>query len=520
MTDNRLLIGYYRLSRSDDGDGESNSITNQRLLIKDYVSNIPELAAMPFQEFYDDGYSGASMERPAMQQILELARENRVQAIVVKDFSRFSRDYIELGTYLEQILPFMGIRFISVTDRYDSRDYRGKASEIDVQFKGLVADAYLKDQSAKVKASVQTKRSQGEYCCGSAPYGYQRNPENKKELLIVEEEAAIIRRVFDLTNQRYSKMEICHVFNEEGIPTPLQSMSKRQKVDNRKAASKNLQWTVDMIRKIINDKNYIGCMVYGKTKVPDPGTDREVPIPKDQWKVLENHHEAIVSREVFDMAQSLQIRHCKKSKFSKSESLLGGYVKCGNCGRNLTGSQELHGHILYSCSYSTGKKDTGCFAGKADNKMLEFYVLGEMKVHLQQLISQEQMDEAMRSQHRKLIQEYQAEIKDCEQQQEHLKDQHRKNYEKYRAGELDQKAFQSAKEQIDVSKEQLKKRVQELESLIHTEEEILLKKNIPVGQMMEFLGYETLTREMLEAYVEEIYVHDSGKIEIRWKELV
>jgi ribosomal protein L19 len=127
------------------------------------------------------------------------------------------------------------------------------------------------------------------------------------------------------------------------------------------------------------------------------------------------------------------------------------------------------------------------------------------------------MDEAMRSQHRKLIQEYQAEIKDCEQQQKHLKDQHRKNYEKYRAGDLDQKAFQSAKEQIDVSKEQSKKRVQELESLIHTEEEILLKKNIPVGQMMEFLGYETLTREMLEKYVEGIYVYDDGRVEVRWK---
>jgi hypothetical protein len=112
MSDQKLIIGYYRLSMEDDSEGESNSIINQRKLVKDYISNIPELASMPFQEFYDDGYSGSSMERPAIKQVLELARENKVQCIVVKDFSRFARNYIEMGTYLEQIFPFLGVRFI------------------------------------------------------------------------------------------------------------------------------------------------------------------------------------------------------------------------------------------------------------------------------------------------------------------------------------------------------------------------------------------------------------------------
>lgn len=172
MEQNKLLIGYYRLSMKDDAERESNSITNQRLLVKDYIANTRELAVMPFQEFYDDGYSGANMERPAMKEVLELIRQDRVQCIVVKDFSRFSRDYIELGTYLEQIFPFMGIRFISISDRYDSLDYKGKTSDIEVQFKGLIADFYVKDQSVKVKSAVRTKREKGEYCCGSAPYGY------------------------------------------------------------------------------------------------------------------------------------------------------------------------------------------------------------------------------------------------------------------------------------------------------------------------------------------------------------
>ena len=125
MNKGKVIIGYYRLSMEDDSQRESNSIINQRKLVKDYISHSPELAAMPFQEFYDDGYSGATMERPAIRQVLELARNNQVQCIVVKDFSRFARNYIEMGTYLEQIFPFLGVRFISVSDHYDSMDYQG-----------------------------------------------------------------------------------------------------------------------------------------------------------------------------------------------------------------------------------------------------------------------------------------------------------------------------------------------------------------------------------------------------------
>ena len=134
-----------------------------------------------------------------------------------------------MGTYLEQSFPFLGVRFISISDQYDSKDYKGKSSDSEVQFKGLIVDFYMKDQSVKVKAAVSTRRGKGEYCCGSAPYGYRINPKNKKELVSVEEDVEVIRRVFELTNQRYSKMEICKLFNEEGVLTPLQSMSRRQK---------------------------------------------------------------------------------------------------------------------------------------------------------------------------------------------------------------------------------------------------------------------------------------------------
>ena len=139
----KKIAGYYRLSMEDDEvKMESNSITNQRLLIKKYVSQDVELSQYAYCEFYDDGYSGTTMDRPGVQAMLEQIRNNEIQVVVVKDISRFSRDYIELGTYMEQIFPFMGIRFIAITDHYDSKDYISRTADMDIAFKSLLADFY------------------------------------------------------------------------------------------------------------------------------------------------------------------------------------------------------------------------------------------------------------------------------------------------------------------------------------------------------------------------------------------
>ena len=365
---------------------------------------------------------------------------------------------------------------------------------------------------------MNTKRGRGEYCCGSAPYGYRINPENRKELLIVEDEVEVIRRVFELTNQRYSKTEICRLFNEEGILTPLQSMSKRQKSDNKKASTRGLQWTSDMIRKILNDKNYIGCMVYGKTKIPDPGTGKEIPVPKSAWKVIEGHHEPVISRETFEKAQALQIRHTKKSKFDKETTLLSGYVKCGNCRRSLTGSKRLHGHVLYSCAYSQGKEDTGCFAGKADDRMLEQIVLREIKEHLRREISQEEMWERVKRQSEEKIEGYQAEKKKCEKRREEIKEENRRNYERYREGEMEREEFLKARERLEEEKGRLEAQEQELEKLICGEEKVEMRKNLSREEREECLGDRKLTRNVLKKYVKGIYVYDDGRVKVEWKE--
>ena len=522
----RQLVDWKKLDLellpdATDGEEALEMIRNSRPDIILLDLNIPRVSGLEILEF---------LKKEEMQTRVIVVSCQEEFDVVKKAMKLGAYDYLrklnlssdELESILEKCLGeteernkvhMQGIREIRYEEiMRDSRDIFAGTCNYQTLICILAKDTEeLSGVMEMIHKWAETELREGLQIQKGNQYGYFLLKEKPEE-----DEAEVIRRVFELTNQRYSKMEICKLFNEEGVLTPLQSMSRRQKSDSKKAASRGLQWTSDMIRKIVDDKTYIGCMVYGKTKIPDPGTGKEVPVPRSQWKVMENHHEPIVSKEVFEKAQSLQIRYTKKSKFDRETTLLGGYVKCGNCHRSLTSSSPVHGHILYSCAYSKGKKDTGCFAGKADNKMLEHIVLAEIKAYLRQNISQEQMQQSMRKQHEDSIEAYKTENAECEKRQEQIKIQNRQNYEKYHEGQMNQKQFMEAKMQLEEEKERLQKRVQELAELINAEKDILMKKNVPVEQMLKYLGYEKLTREMLEEYVSGIYVYDDGRVEVEW----
>ena len=188
---------YMRLSKEDDFMAdESNSIGNQRKFIRSFINKDSDLRKMNIVEFTDDGYSGKNMERPQMQNMLELIKRQQFSCVIVKDFSRFSRDHIVQGKYIEQIFPFMGIRFISINDNYDSKNHIGGIGEIDISFKTLLYDFYSEDLSEKVKTSLKTIRGNGNYVAAYAPYGYVKSPEDKHQLVIDEVASKIVKRIF------------------------------------------------------------------------------------------------------------------------------------------------------------------------------------------------------------------------------------------------------------------------------------------------------------------------------------
>ena len=317
MSEN-ILAGYYRLSM-EDGDikEESNSITNQRLLIKRYILEHPEFSHYEYCEFYDDGVSGTTMNRPGMQAMLEKIKQNQIQCVIVKDLSRFSRDYIELGSYMEQIFPLMGIRFISIMERYDSNDYIGKTADIDIGFQSLLADFYCKDISGKVRSSVTAKKNQGKYATGNTPFGYKKNEQNRNELLVVPEEAEVIRHIFELSLSGQNLTQICRTLNDEKVPTPLEYRNQRKKQNRRELQQEHKYWQQGTVRSILTNESYLGSMIYNKSVQAEVGGSRSILKPREEWKIFENHHPAIISREVFDKVQE---RFFRKKKWPETLS--------------------------------------------------------------------------------------------------------------------------------------------------------------------------------------------------------
>ena len=192
---------YLRISDEDNKlreGGESNSITGQRMLLHSFIRRHPDLSESRVLEIVDDGYSGTNFQRPGVQSLLEMAEKKEIDCIVVKDFSRFGRNYLETGNYLEQVFPRLGIRFLSVNDCFDSFDQIGAAGSIEVGFKNIIHDFYSRDLSVKIRTGRKTKAEQGKFTTAFAPYGYQKDRQDPGRLIVDPECAACVRRIFTL----------------------------------------------------------------------------------------------------------------------------------------------------------------------------------------------------------------------------------------------------------------------------------------------------------------------------------
>lgn len=295
----RIAI-YLRLSKEDKNiSDESDSIRNQRMLLKEYVRN--NFVQYDLKEYVDDGFSGTNFARPGVADMLEKAKKGEIDCVIVKDFSRFSRDYIDLGSYLDQIFPFLGIRFISLNDGYDSKKNGGNTATLDISFKGLMYDLYSKDLSVKVKSALQSRKEQGQYACGNTPFGYVKSRENRHMLEAAEDEAKVVRKIFSLAAEGKTSVEIAKLLNREKIPTPIEFKIKKGQTI-RKALGERFQWSHAVICSILKNPVYAGDMVYGKyDKVSVGGKPRLKP--RKEWKVYRDHHPAIISREDFEKAQ-------------------------------------------------------------------------------------------------------------------------------------------------------------------------------------------------------------------------
>ncbi len=311
---------YVRLSKEDGDKLESESITNQRNILERFCK---DNSLEDYKEFVDDGFSGLTFDRPAFNRLKKEIEENKINMVIVKDLSRLGRDYSEVGKYIERYFPEHNVRFIAIYDEVDT------ITETDdmLPLKAVLNDLYCKDTSRKFRAMLYNKKKDGMYICVEAPYGYSKDPNKKGHLIINEEESKIVKSIFEMYLKGKGTYQIATKLNEENIPVP--------STNRKNCTSVTKKWYTEMIRKILRSEVYVGDTVLGKTKKMNYKSKKIIYLPKEEWIITRDTHDAIISRKDFEIVNK-RLNSNKTTKINKYEYLLRGIVKCRDCGCSIT----------------------------------------------------------------------------------------------------------------------------------------------------------------------------------------
>jgi len=332
---------YLRLS-SEDADlkntskTESESISNQRNLLRTFLRERDEFRDADVLEFCDDGYSGKNFERPGFISMMDEIRNGRIQCVLVKDLSRFGRDYLVVGNYISRVFPFLGVRFIAVNDGFDSSRPQDIDS-LDTSFKTLIYDLYSRELSRKVRSAKRQRAEKGLFISPFAPYGFVKDPEDKNRLLPDPEAAETVRRIFQLVADGTPPIRIAAMLNREGVRSPM--LYKREagcSRDRWPSIHEDNFWIPATITNMVCDERYIGSNIFGKRERDLIGNVHTVKKDRTDWIVAENMHESIVSRELFAAAQAKMKRIGEKPPANSGRNLLRRKVKCGTCGFSMS----------------------------------------------------------------------------------------------------------------------------------------------------------------------------------------
>lgn len=510
MTDQRGVAMYLRLSVENKRQGmeESSSIANQRKLLLDYLRKEPGLSGKEVWEFCDDGYSGTNMQRPGVQTLLEAVRDRRVQCILVKDMSRFSRDYIELGNYLNQIFPFLGVRFIAVNDGYDSGRQKETAIAIDTAFQSLVYDLYSRDLSWKLKAALRSKSDVGEYVFAKLPFGYERSKEAKNQVVVKEGEAAVVRRVFSLAAEGKGTTEIAKILHQEGIPTAMQ-----MRAEGKEEKRKDLSWSAHKVRRILNNRFYAGDMIYAKSRRESVGSKKAVMLPKQEWKVIPDHHEALVPPEIFALA-------CKdgpkqERTLNNKKMPLAGKVFCGGCGyamnHKMPSGQKRY--LQFWCKNHTVLQIPECCT-YWNGTVLEELVLFVLNLELLKRGDPKVQREALERFQGNCLESVESRYRERRKQCRQIQIERDGLYEQYAAGDITAETYRRLSDQWQEELLVLEEEIRELSREYDLAKEECRAKKQDIKQIARYCHMETLTREMADSFIKRIALYQDKRVEI------
>ncbi|MCC8101816.1 MAG: recombinase family protein [Clostridiales bacterium] len=509
---------YLRLSGADgdlgkDGKDESNSIENQRALIADFLENREEFKGCETREYVDDGYTGSNFKRPAFERMIDDVKKGIVDTIIVKDLSRFGRDYIGVGEYLEEIFPLFGIRFIAINDRYDSNNYIGTTMGIEMVVSNLVNSMYSRDAGKKLYSADKVKWEKGYSTTGRLPFGYKPDPNCKGRYVIDPEAAKIVRRIFDLALQGYDTGMIADRMNEEGHLIPSE-YNRIHKIGSKTISSRlnpDLIWDRSKVWRLLTAEEYTGAMIMGKRKKIH-GRPRQVP--RSEWFITEGANEAIVTREEYEQAQLVIRQQAKAEGYAINQYPLMGKVRCGNCRRTMGYLYQAYDEIVWCRIGAEKLKHSHCSKEKYIYTRIESAVFHDLKYHIALVKSLGGQVKERQEIYRKAERKAKKKQERVEIKVNALKAEKMRMYENYADGRVGIEEYKAEKERLDKEIEKLMEK-----AVVSLPPRVDENSDFPEAERQAdiFGNAEKLTKEMADAFIESVYVHEEYRLEIVYR---
>lgn len=512
---------YLRLSRDDGDKEESNSITGQRELLRDYISQRPELRE--FAVRVDDGFSGSTFERPSFQKMIEDVKAGRTDCIIVKDLSRFGRNYLDAGEYIEKIFPFLGVRFIAVNDNYDSLGDKKASDDLIIPFKNLINEAYCRDISVKIRSQLEIKRKNGQFLGSFAAFGYLKDEQNKNKLVVDQYAADIVRDIFKWKLEGVSPQDIADALNKLGVLSPMEyKRSLGMKFTTSFKTNSKALWSAGTVIRVLKNPIYTGVLVQGKETTPSYKVHKRITKDESEWTVIEDSHEAIISKIDFDSVQKVLKCDTRRSPGGKAVGMFSGMIFCGDCGASMVRKTVPAGekkYVYYICS--AHKQDKSCSPHRIRDNALEEIVLDSLKQHISEVVDMSELlaitDTApLRTAQ---AQKVQRQLDKKHEEYEKLQKLLMSLYENLTDGIIDRDEYTRLKASFTARADEAEKQMDALREQL----EDIHNHGTENAWMNEFIkrqGLSSLDRAVVVALIDKILIHSNDVVEIiyRWQD--
>ena len=508
---------YMRLSVADGDKIESDSINNQRELINHFLKSHPEIHF--HKERVDDGYSGVDFNRPSFQEMMDDIRAGKVNCVVVKDLSRFGRNHIEMGKYLQQIFPFMGVRFIAINDNYDSLYSDPSTDNLIIPLKNLMNDSYCSDTSIKIRSHLDVARKNGKCVNPFAVYGYKKDIEDKHRLIIDEPAAIIVKDIFNKKLEGMSILAIANRLNDEGVPSPFEykKMCGQRFYCGFKSKNRSL-WSPTTVSRILHNAVYIGRLEQGKRVRPNYKIKKSMLRDESEWICVENAHEPIISEKDFNIANDLILSDTRIAPGAEKTYIFSGLIFCGDCKQGMVHRVVESGgkkYDYYICStYRLNTK--ACTIHNISEKALFKIVESAIKNEIQAVLKLKEMLDYISTLPRKSFEAIKLDQQLADLNKELKHNEHFKTsaFEKYIDGTISEDMYREYTVIYDKKCSEIRSAIEKRQQTINEIMENKTPKTEWIDYFIENRNIEHLDRLLLVRMVKRIYIHSTKRIEI------